>query len=71
MIRARIASVIARKREEGIKITQAEIAEKMGVSPQQMSAWVTGKKVPRLETAFELAHIIGCKVDELYERIPN
>ncbi|GGA55998.1 hypothetical protein GCM10007416_31500 [Kroppenstedtia guangzhouensis] len=69
MLRPRIASVLARKKEEGTKITQVEIAEKLKVTPQQVSAWVTGKKVPRLETAFELAHIIGCKVDDLYERI--
>lgn len=67
MLKPRIGSILAHKKEEGVKITQTEIAKKLGVAPQQVHAWVTGKKVPRLETAFQIARIIGCQVDDLYE----
>jgi len=71
MIRPRIASVITRKQEEGHKITHRGIAIKLGKSPQQFSEWVQGKKIPRLDTAFEIAHALNCTVDELYEYTPG
>ncbi|WP_245891292.1 helix-turn-helix transcriptional regulator [Desmospora activa] len=67
MLKPRISSMLARKREEGVKITQTEIAKTLGVTRQQVNWWVTGKRTPRLETAFELADIIGCRVDDLFE----
>ncbi|MCS1352425.1 helix-turn-helix transcriptional regulator [Mechercharimyces sp. CAU 1602] len=48
-------------------MTQVLIAEKLEVSKQQVSLWVTGKSYPRCEKLFELAHLLQCKVDDLYE----
>lgn len=43
------------------------IAEKVGVSPNQLSNWITNKNYPPMDKAFRLAEILECKVDDLYE----
>jgi hypothetical protein len=37
--------------------------------PQQVNAWATGVKIPQLETAFKMAAILQCQVDDLYELV--
>jgi putative transcriptional regulator len=44
------------------------VAEKMGVSQNQLSNWVTGKSFPTVEKLFKLAKVLECKVDDLYGR---
>jgi putative transcriptional regulator len=44
------------------------VAEKMGVSQNQLSNWVTGKSFPTVEKLFKLAKVLDCTVDELYGR---
>jgi putative transcriptional regulator len=51
--------------EQGYK--RKFVAEKMGVSPNQLSNWVTGKSYPTTEKLFKLAKVLQCKVDDLYE----
>ncbi|WP_407268987.1 helix-turn-helix transcriptional regulator [Radiobacillus sp. PE A8.2] len=46
---------------------QSDIYTKLEVSPQQFSNWVKGHSAPYLETAFKLAKILDCKVDDLWE----
>jgi len=43
------------------------IASQLGVSADVLSRWVNGRSMPSLEKAFELAYILECKVDDLYE----
>ncbi|HDR7847487.1 TPA: helix-turn-helix transcriptional regulator [Bacillus toyonensis] len=43
------------------------IAQKLNISQNQMSNYVTGKSYPPVDKAFELAKIFDCKVDDLYE----
>lgn len=43
------------------------IADQLGVTREMVSRWVVGKAYPRLDKAFELAKILGVKVDDLYE----
>jgi DNA-binding XRE family transcriptional regulator len=31
-----------------------------------MNAWVNGRSMPTLETAFKIANMLECKVDDLY-----
>jgi DNA-binding XRE family transcriptional regulator len=50
-----------------LEISQTELAEKMGVTKQTMNAWVNGRMKPPLETAFKIAHLLNCKVDDLWE----
>lgn len=44
------------------------IAEKMGVSPQQLSNWINERNYPTIDKAFKLAGLLNCKVDDLYEK---
>lgn len=55
--------------ERGLK--RKFIAKQLGVSPEMVSKWVTGKALPRLDKAFELAKMLGIKVDDLYEEFDS
>jgi putative transcriptional regulator len=44
------------------------IMKELGVSANTLSNWSTGKSIPSLEKAFQLADLLNCKVDDLYER---
>ena len=45
------------------------VAEQLGVSQTVLSRWINNKSIPSLENTFKLAHILNCKVDDLYEWI--
>ena len=47
------------------------VANYMGIREQQLSNWCTGRSYPRTEDLFKLADLLGCKVDDLYERKKN
>ena len=42
-------------------------AEKVGVSQQLWSQFEQGKKYPRINTAYEIAKVLGVDISELYE----
>jgi transcriptional regulator with XRE-family HTH domain len=48
-------------------LNQVQVAEKMGISPQQLNMWVTMKGFPRIDRAMQLCKIIGCTLNDLYE----
>lgn len=50
-----------------LDMRQQDLGEKLGVTKQTTSLWVNGKSTPTLETAFKIAYILECKVDDLYE----
>ncbi|WP_454844424.1 helix-turn-helix transcriptional regulator [Priestia megaterium] len=50
-----------------LKVSQLEIAEKMGETKQTVSGWATGRTEPSLKKAFRLAKLLKCTVDELWE----
>lgn len=54
-----------------LDIKQQELCEKLGVSKQTMSMWVNNKSTPTLETAFKIAHILNCRVDDLFVYIED
>lgn len=47
-------------------LTQAELADRVGVSRQTITAIETGKYDPSLELALKLARCFGCQVEELF-----
>lgn len=47
-------------------IKQKEIANLLGVTPQQVSRWVNGEAIPSLETSLKMAYIIECDVKDLW-----
>lgn len=46
-------------------ITQTEIAMKMDMSPQGVSLWITGKRIPSKKNMIRLAKVLSVSVDEL------
>lgn len=57
-------SPIARQRMAA-GITQAQLAEAVGVKPQHIGRWERGERKPKLEPLMKIAKVIGCKVDDL------
>ncbi|WP_018664633.1 helix-turn-helix transcriptional regulator [Heyndrickxia acidiproducens] len=43
------------------------IAKELGVSPTQLSNWISGRSYPTVEKAFKLAKLLNVKVDDLYK----
>lgn len=50
--------------------TQAELAERLGVSRNSVNAIETGKYDPSLPLAFLIAGVFGMRVDEVFQNKP-
>ncbi len=46
--------------------SQADLAERLGVSRQTVNALETGKYDPSLPLAFKIAHLFGMKIEEIF-----
>ena len=46
--------------------SQADLAEKLGVSRQSVNAIETGKYDPSLPLAFKIARVFGARIEELF-----
>lgn len=64
MIKMQLDEVIKGK---GMK--KGYLANQMGVNKDTFTNWIKGKTFPRLDQAVQLADILGCKLEDLYERI--
>lgn len=47
-------------------LSQARVAEDVGVSKPAVCKWETGVSVPRTELLPMLARVLGCSIDELF-----
>lgn len=47
---------------QNARLTRAELAERVGVSPQAVLAWERGLSLPGLRVFFELAPVFGWRV---------
>lgn len=47
------------------------VAKELKVSQTVLSRWINGHSKPSLINAFKLAHLLNCKVDDLYEYDPD
>ncbi|CUB59637.1 Helix-turn-helix [Bacillus subtilis] len=45
------------------------IAQQLKVTPSQVSNYIQGRSFPTVDKAFQLAEILDCKVDDLYEKV--
>ena len=52
---------------ETSRFTQAEVADKIGVSRQIFSRYIHGNAIPSVYKARQIANILGCTIDELIE----
>jgi putative transcriptional regulator len=53
-------------RAEHGDITQAELAERIGVTRQTVIAIEQGKYSPTLEMAFQIASVFGVSIDDVF-----
>jgi transcriptional regulator with XRE-family HTH domain len=52
------------------RMSQQELAEKLGVSRQQINHYVNKKRIMTIPIAINIAYILNCTIDDLYEWIP-
>lgn len=64
MDQTKIGTFIAKCRKEK-KLTQAQLAEKLGITDRAVSKWETGKSIPDSSIMLELCEILGITVNEL------
>jgi putative transcriptional regulator len=61
-----IENTIRRLRFDRGEMTQAELAEKVGVTRQTINAIEQNKYAPSLETAFRIANVLGVPIGEVF-----
>lgn len=49
------------------EMTQAELAERIGVTRQTIIAIEQGRYSPSLEMAFQIAHVFGVRIDDVFQ----
>ena len=49
------------------EMTQADLAERIGVTRQTVIAIEQGKYSPSLEVAFQIAHVFGAPLDDVFQ----
>lgn len=50
-----------------MNLSQAELSERLGVTPQAVSKWECGTTLPTIEILLELSHLYGTNINELLE----
>lgn len=62
-----IANAIRRLRFEHGEMTQAELADKIGMTRQTVAAIEQGKYSPSLEAAFRIAQVFGVPITDVFQ----
>ena len=63
----RVTNDLRRLRFAHGEMTQAELAERVGVTRQTIIAIEQGRYSPSLEMAFQIAHALGVDLDEVFQ----
>jgi putative transcriptional regulator len=63
----RVTNRIRRLRFETGEMTQADLAERIGVTRQTIIAIEHGRYSPSLEMAFQIAHAFNVPLDEVFQ----
>jgi len=63
----RVTNDIRRLRFAHDEMTQAELAERVGVTRQTIIAIEQGRYSPSLEMAFQIAHVFGVPLDDVFQ----
>ena len=67
MGKAEISNCIRRLRFENGRMTQQQLADKVGVTRQTIIAVEAGKYSPSLPLAFKIARTFGVRVEDVFE----
>jgi putative transcriptional regulator len=62
----RVTNAIRALRFAHGEMTQADLAERIGVTRQTVIAIEQGRYSPSLEVAFQIAHVFGVPLDEVF-----
>lgn len=62
-----IRNTIRRLRFENQEMTQAELAERIGMTRQTVAAIEQGKYSPSLEAAFRIARVFGVPLESVFQ----
>jgi putative transcriptional regulator len=62
-----IRNAVRRLRFEHNEMTQAELADRIGMTRQTVAAIEQNKYSPSLEAAFRIARVFGVGVDDVFE----
>jgi putative transcriptional regulator len=62
----RVTNEIRRLRFASAEMTQAELADRIGVTRQTIIAIEQGRYSPSLEMAFQIARVFGVPLDEVF-----
>lgn len=54
-----------------VKLTQQELADKLGMSKTQISDYANDHRKMSLKTARKVAQALDCHIDDLYEWVPE
>ncbi len=65
--RTRVTNAIRALRFARGEMTQAELAERIGVTRQTVIAIEQGRYSPSLEMAFQIARVFGVSLDEVFQ----
>lgn len=63
----KFGDILKKKREER-RMSQSDLAERLGVSRQNISSYETGFKVPPLKVVVAAADVFRCSTDEMIGR---
>lgn len=66
MPKGQLSNNVRRLRFEHDEMTQAELAERVGVTRQTIAAIEKAKYSPSLELAFLIAHVFGRPLEEVF-----
>lgn len=67
----RISNNLRQLRFSNGEMTQAELADRIGVTRQTIIAIEQGRYSPSLELAFQLAHAFGVSLEEVFQYHPE
>lgn len=48
------------------KMTQTELANRIGGSKQQIGSYIRNSRMMSLTTAYNIAEVLGCEIKDLY-----
>ena len=63
----RVTNSIRALRFAAGEMTQAELADRIGVTRQTVIAIEQGRYSPSLEMAFRIAHVFGVRLDDVFQ----
>ena len=63
--------VLVKTLRERAGITQATLADAMNVTQSCISMWETGEATPQSDKLPKLAEVLGCRIDDLFEKKEN